>query len=669
MSDQTGGTRTIGRYRVLEELGRGAMGVVYRGFDPVIGRKVALKTIAFGVMDEDAQEFRRRLYREASAAGALTHPNIVIIYDVIEDGPTTAVAMEFVEGRTLGSILEERAPLPLAEALQLFDEICAALDYAGAKGVIHRDIKPANILVAHDGRPKVADFGLARLLTSNMTQAGVVLGSPSYMSPEQVQGIRLDRRSDLFSATTMFYEMVARKRPFDAGSVVATMEQIVRGKPKPAHEMNPALSPAISRVFERALAKNPDERYDTGAALMVALRAAAREIPKKAVAAAPAEETEAQTVMVKMSAATARPAEAETALFAPGAAGSRPAGAEKPAAEMEIPLARSVAIPTPAPDIALRSHATDSPAAAPADMDLRRTETDAQPAPDVAIIAPAPSERAEEAERGSAERRPASRRLGLLVGIAGVLVVVIVVVGMLLRGRFTAETASGQQDANQATPGATSEPVPGPGSVPGAAPKGTGRAGATVKGGGEQPSGAAGAPGAARASGAPPPADVPSAPAVLDVQFAGQPFPLLIQAGDRRLGPLAGNGRLDVQPGAKRVRAIAESVFLARDFGVMTLKAGGETRLAIPDVGSAVVTIKGEVYTGVQILVDNHPLAGPYPAQIPKIVAGSHTVRFTWASGPFEGKDLKESFEVVAGGHFLIRAVPENEQVTVQQVR
>jgi hypothetical protein len=266
-------TRTIGRYQIVRELGRGAMGIVYRAYDPVIGRTVALKTIKFGGAAEEL-ECRKRLYREASAAGVLTHPNIVTVHDIIEDGDAVAVAMEFIEGETLAAVIKARAPLPPCDALALFEPICAALDYAGSRGIVHRDIKPANILVGTDGRPHIADFGIARVQNSNLTSTGVVLGSPSYMSPEQVQGQPLDRRSDLFAAATICYEMLTGQNPFRGDDIAQTMYRIVFEKPRPPHELHTGLDAALGPVMERALAKNPDERYPTGGELAAALKAA-----------------------------------------------------------------------------------------------------------------------------------------------------------------------------------------------------------------------------------------------------------------------------------------------------------------------------------------------------------------------------------------------------------
>ena len=274
-SGQTTAVRTIGRYRAFDELGRGAMGVVYRGFDPVIGRTVALKTLLLDNADAQAKEFRDRLYREAAAAGALSHPNIVTIFDIVEDGNTTAVAMEFIEGRSLASIIGERSPMPVDLAADLFDQIAAALDYAGSHGVVHRDIKPANILITPAGRVKIADFGVARLALSTMTQAGTVLGSPSYMSPEQVRGLPLDGRSDLFSAAVVYYEMITRERPFAGNDVATTMYRIAHEPPTPPGQFNVAIGPAIAAVLDRALAKNPADRYQKGEELAAELRRAA----------------------------------------------------------------------------------------------------------------------------------------------------------------------------------------------------------------------------------------------------------------------------------------------------------------------------------------------------------------------------------------------------------
>jgi eukaryotic-like serine/threonine-protein kinase len=274
-SGETTLARSIGRYRVFGELGRGAMGVVYRGFDPVIGRTVALKTLSVDPGHDLAKEYRDRLYREAAAAGALSHPNIVTIFDIVEDGAVTAVAMEFIEGRPLAAIIAERAPLPLDAAVDILDQVCSALDFAGSQGIVHRDIKPANILLTSGGRVKVTDFGVARLALSTMTQAGTVLGSPSYMSPEQVRGLSLDGRSDLFSAAVVFYEMITRERPFAGSDIATTMYRIAHEPPTPPGQFNAAIGSEIAFVLDRAFAKYPADRFQTGADFVSELRAVA----------------------------------------------------------------------------------------------------------------------------------------------------------------------------------------------------------------------------------------------------------------------------------------------------------------------------------------------------------------------------------------------------------
>ncbi len=297
MDDQTVQIHAIGRYQAIDEIGRGGMGIVYRGFDPVIGRTVALKTILFGTGDAGSKDLRERLYREACAAGTLNHPNIVTVYDVVEQAGMTAVAMEFVEGRTLAAVIAERAPLPLDEALSIFEQICSALDYASSRGIVHRDIKPANILMTADGRAKVTDFGVARMAISHLTQTGTVVGSPSYMSPEQIRGRPLDGRSDLFSAVIVLYEMLTTNRPFAGDDVATSLYRIVHEPPTPITQFNTAVSPAIATVLERALAKEPADRHPTGADMVRELRQAAGGHPGPAPHAPVSSGSGAETVL------------------------------------------------------------------------------------------------------------------------------------------------------------------------------------------------------------------------------------------------------------------------------------------------------------------------------------------------------------------------------------
>lgn len=326
--DQTPQMKTVGRYQILEELGRGAMAVVYKGKDPVIGRTVALKTLLFREDSKEMRDLRQALYRDACAAGTLAHPNIVTIYDVIEEAGMTAVAMEFIEGRTLDALIKEQAPLPIEMAFGLFDQIVAGLDYAHTKGIIHRDVKPANIMLTTDGRVKVTDFGVARVTSAGVMMTATVVGSPSYMSPEQIKGGKIDGRSDLFSATTVLYEMLTKARPFRGDDIATTLYRIVHELPTPPTEFNPAIGPELTRVFEHAMAKDPNDRYLNGAELAQAMRQAGG-FPSATIAIGPAPVD--ATINMTADAVAAR-----TAIRPP----ARPV---RPAA------ARPVAVETPAP--------------------------------------------------------------------------------------------------------------------------------------------------------------------------------------------------------------------------------------------------------------------------------------------------------------------------------
>ena len=329
--DRTPAIKTVGRYQIIEELGRGAMAVVYKGKDPVIGRTVALKTLLFRDDNKEMRDLRAALYRDACAAGTLAHPNIVTIYDVIEEAGMTAVAMEFIEGRTLDAIIKEKAPLPIDMALGLFDQIVAGLDYAHTKGIIHRDIKPANIMLTSDGRVKVTDFGVARVTSAGATMTATVVGSPSYMSPEQIRGGKLDGRSDLFSAATVLYEMLTKSRPFPGDDIATTLYRIVHELPTPPAEFNPAIGPELTRVFERAMAKDANERYPTGAELAKAMRqAGGPESGKSSAKVSPA----ALGATVKIAAAAAA---APAAKGAPAAAKGERAAAAEPVAAVPAP--------------------------------------------------------------------------------------------------------------------------------------------------------------------------------------------------------------------------------------------------------------------------------------------------------------------------------------------
>ena len=258
--------QTVGRYEIIGELGRGAMGVVYKAQDPTIGRTVALKTMRLDVHGLENDDVVRRFKNEARAAGLLNHPNIVTIYDAGEQDGMFYIAMEFIEGTTLQQILVEKRILPAEEVIQISREVCKALDYAHANRIVHRDIKPANIMITPGGTIKIMDFGIAKA-GGGMTSTGQVLGTPNYMSPEQVKGKLLDGRSDLFSFGVVLYEMVTGEKPFVGQNVTTIIYKIVHENPIPPRDLDVTIHPGLSLVVTRALAKLPDDRYQTGAEL------------------------------------------------------------------------------------------------------------------------------------------------------------------------------------------------------------------------------------------------------------------------------------------------------------------------------------------------------------------------------------------------------------------
>jgi serine/threonine-protein kinase len=253
-----------GRYQIVRELGRGSMGVVYQGYDPVIGRTVAIKTmLTEGLAPQEFQEFKARFQREAQAAGALAHPNIVTVYDFGEDAGVLYLAMEFLEGKSLDAIVQEQGILPIETIIPTYEQVCSALDDAHAHKIVHRDIKPANIMILDTGLVKVTDFGIAKMMSLGMTQAGQILGTPNYMSPEQVKGRQVDGRSDIFSLGVILYELVTGEKPFGGQNITTVIYKIINENPIPPRELDATIHPGLSYVISKALAKNPEERYQT----------------------------------------------------------------------------------------------------------------------------------------------------------------------------------------------------------------------------------------------------------------------------------------------------------------------------------------------------------------------------------------------------------------------
>lgn len=261
-----------GRYQIVKELGKGSMGVVYQAHDPQIDRLVALK-----VLREDrvgGEDFVFRFLKEAKAIGRLSHPNIVTVYDVGRDHDTIYLAMEYLEGKPFNDVIRN-GQMSLEQNVDIGLQVARTLHYAHSKGIVHRDIKPSNIILSADGQVKLTDFGIARIEdfdATMQTQAGDILGTPNYMSPEQVIGKSVDRRTDLYSLGVFLYELTVGRRPFLGNNIAAIFRAITHDTPIAPSQIDPSIPKALSNLIMKALSKNPDERFQTGAAMYDALK-------------------------------------------------------------------------------------------------------------------------------------------------------------------------------------------------------------------------------------------------------------------------------------------------------------------------------------------------------------------------------------------------------------
>ncbi len=269
----------IGRYQVIERVGRGGMGVLFRGIDPVLEREVAIKLMLVD-FSEDEEQMRPRFYREARAVAKLQHRNIVTVFEFAEEGSTPFIVMEFLRGTSLAARMKSPLPLSVDTKLDMVAQLCTALDYAHQEGVIHRDVKPANVFVLNDGTVKLLDFGIAKVTTSTLTRKGDVLGSASYMSPEQISGSdSVDGRSDLFSAAVVLYELLSGRKPFHAEAPTAIVMKILHEPPPPLDELVPGLPPPLVAAVNRALAKKQEDRYPTAGDFANELQRIRRALP------------------------------------------------------------------------------------------------------------------------------------------------------------------------------------------------------------------------------------------------------------------------------------------------------------------------------------------------------------------------------------------------------
>jgi len=277
----------IGKYKIIDVLGKGAMGIVYKALDPDIDRKVAIKTIRFDLISEESErnELMLRFVREAKAAGKMVHPNIITIFEVGKHEDMTYIVMQYIEGKGLQKLIASNKRFSSPEIVRLMLQLCDALDYAHRHGIVHRDIKPANILLDKDNKPYIVDFGIARVEMSTMTQTGATIGTPSYMSPEQVMGKKIDKRSDIFSLGAILYELITGKRPFQGESITTVIYKIVNEEIPSPFLSQRGLSEDFEPIIHRALAKNPENRYGSCAELATDLQSVSH-LPEETMALA-----------------------------------------------------------------------------------------------------------------------------------------------------------------------------------------------------------------------------------------------------------------------------------------------------------------------------------------------------------------------------------------------
>ncbi len=414
----TATAKKLGRYELLDELGRGAMGIVYRARDPIIDRVVALKTIDFALTGAAATSFEERFFQEARAAGRLNHPNIVTIYDAGQADGVAYIAMEFLDGTSLRTILDEHPPLGIARAVETAGQVARGLAYAHEGGVIHRDIKPANIIVLRNRRPKITDFGIARLSEAD-GRSGERAGSPKYMAPEQIRAdATIDGRADLFSLGAVLYEMLTGRAPFTGETVQEIMERVLDADPPPPASVNAHVPPELDAIVMRMLAKRPGDRFPSARSLFRELRRVEERLEERTtreaadeaevVAAVAPATSEGDKTLVLAAAPTPRVARSTRRLVALVAAGLILAGLALIPLRLQFSDAnarRTQIAAAPPPTV---SDAVPAPAAAPAQPEPPPVVAAPPPPPEPVKVAPPPRKRVAAPAKPPAPPKPAA---------------------------------------------------------------------------------------------------------------------------------------------------------------------------------------------------------------------------------------------------------------------
>jgi serine/threonine-protein kinase len=500
----------LGRYRLVKVLGQGAMGVVYEAVDTRLNRTVAIKTVLRSHLADEttANEYATRFEREAQAAARLSHPHVVTVFDFGEHEDISYIVMEFIRGRELNQAFESGQAFPLPEAIRIMCELLQALDYAHRQGIVHRDIKPANVMLDAGNRVKLTDFGVARVAsaTQDRTMPGTLVGTPSYMSPEQILGLAVGSRADIFAAGVILYQFLTGKRPFSGGGPFGVQRKIVQDDPEPPSKVNPALPQGFDLIISRALAKQPENRYENAAAFAADLERIAASLPRQvplidldlpdsgastpsagasggnsspapATAAAATPDFDPELTLISalpFASPTAPPArdpdettldpEATIIQFRPTA----------PAPQRTASLPPPAAVPTPAPPAVRTMQGREAPGPAPAapppPAPVRPAATaSVRPAPGPqAPVRPAGTARAPTARPTVPAPAPAPKR-SLLPAAAGAGVAVVVLAAWLLVARPwsakdapVAEPAAGAVKHSPAPAAAPPAPAPAP---------------------------------------------------------------------------------------------------------------------------------------------------------------------------------------------------------------
>ncbi len=536
----------IGRYQVERELGRGAMAVVYKAADPLIARVVAIKTIRVeGGTGMEQEQLRQRLYREAQSAGSLSHPNIVTIYDIGQEGELSYIAMEYVDGETLENWMSQHPVPPLEQTLAIIEQIASGLAYAAARGITHRDIKPGNILLDSEHRVKIADFGIAKVSMSKMTQTGMIMGTPSYMSPEQAMGQELDGRSDLFSLGVIFYELLTGERPFTGTNPTTIIYKILHEDPVPPKALNVTLHPGLDYIVRKMLSKDPGQRYQSCAELTQDIRNYSNLGAPPKIEAPAASRSRWRIPVFAISVLLGIGGYLAYTRLQP--ATRAPASAETPAA----PVAETPASPQ-----------TPAPAKEPEPQPQAPVTPEHDPAPPAAATVESPP------------------------------------------------------------------PVP-----------------------------------------AEPPAPVQKLPGRVLFSYSGEAYPVSVYEGRRKVRDIAAAAALELPAGDHRLRLVGEEVFLNLQLDRFSLEPEQERLIALPGLSSAYIEVPNDAYEGCEILLNGTTLPTPYPAQVPKLAAGSQTLLFRWSAGKYAGLEFTATFSSDPGHHYLVAGDPERQAVAARQVR